>query len=102
MLISPTMASMIEANTIQPVHAVFWGGAAARSNLASVLVIGPSPSGQQPALLGRELLFREDAVVPQLRELAELSDGVDRWGRRRRRGRRRVVLRLRLRVLRRP
>ena len=43
MLISPTMASMIEANTIQPVHAALGGGAAARSNLASVLVIGPLP-----------------------------------------------------------
>src|SRR6478752_7725478 len=105
LLISPTMASMIDANTIQPVHAVLSGGVAARSNLASVLVIGAAPSAEDLPLLGGKLLVGEDPVVAQLGELSQLGDRVDLRGLRRGRGWRRVVvllLRLLLGLLRGP
>src|SRR4051794_10701341 len=74
MLTPPTTASMIEANTTQPVHAP---PTPADDRGAGTRVLAISvPLAEDLALLGGELLLGEDAVVAQLGEVPELLDRV--------------------------
>src|SRR4051794_7624670 len=101
MLMAPTTASMIEANTTHPVQAPPTSLDGGRVGIC-VLVMVCSFSAEDLALLGGELLVGEDPVVAQLGELPELGDRVGA-GVRRRRGRRRgLLVVLLLRLLRRP